>query len=394
MKKKSTSQSAFFNLRVLIGAFLCLGAVAVALFGAGVFAQTRQSNRSATAQDAPGTQSPDVVQLVGPVVLNMDIRNLPYIPPNQEIEERRLTRYPRPDTQPSPDYGKFAQSQSLLKNIFQPTPAMPAPLLTFDGINSAQSGCGCFPPDTNGDVGPNHYVESTNSSFKVFDKNGNTLAGPTTFNSFFAPLGNSTPCGANQNFGDPFVMYDQVADRWIVSDFAFPGIPSNGPFYQCIGVSQSPDPVAGPWALYAVQHDSGNPAWVGDYPKFALWNNPQPGGAYFLTVNLFHGSTLAFEGVGVFAFDRASMLAGGPTNAIHFDIPSRLGRFLLSSGGNFRAGNPPPVEGMSFCLSMPGHRRRGFDPGARLEVSCRFSESSQFNFGHRRQSQPECPDHS
>src|SRR5215472_8499931 len=30
MKKKSTSQSAFFNLRVLIGTFLCLGAVAVA----------------------------------------------------------------------------------------------------------------------------------------------------------------------------------------------------------------------------------------------------------------------------------------------------------------------------------------------------------------------------
>src|SRR5215831_6870744 len=114
MKKKSTSQSAFFNLRVLIGAFLCLGAVAVALFGAGVFAQTRQNNRSAGAagaQDAPGTQTPDVVQLVGPVVLNTDLRKLPYIAPNQEVEERRLTRYPRPDTQPPADYGtsKFTQ---------------------------------------------------------------------------------------------------------------------------------------------------------------------------------------------------------------------------------------------------------------------------------------------
>ena len=81
MKKKSTSQSAFFNLRVLIGAFLCLGAVAVALFGAGVFAQTRQSNRSAGAQDAPGTQTPDVMQMVGPVRLNQDLRTLPYVPP-------------------------------------------------------------------------------------------------------------------------------------------------------------------------------------------------------------------------------------------------------------------------------------------------------------------------
>ena len=65
---------------------------------------------------------------------------------------------------------------------------MPPPLLTFDGINSAQSLCGCFPPDTNGDVGPNHYVETTNVSIKIFDKNGNTLSGPTSFNSFFAPL--------------------------------------------------------------------------------------------------------------------------------------------------------------------------------------------------------------
>src|SRR5436190_22237175 len=30
MKRKATSQSAFFNLRILIGAFFCLGAVAVA----------------------------------------------------------------------------------------------------------------------------------------------------------------------------------------------------------------------------------------------------------------------------------------------------------------------------------------------------------------------------
>ena len=73
---------------------------------------------------------------------------------------------------------RFAQFQSLLKNIFQPTPTMPPPLLTFDGINSAQSLCGCFPPDTNGDVGPNHYVEAINVAFKVFDKNGNTLVGP------------------------------------------------------------------------------------------------------------------------------------------------------------------------------------------------------------------------
>src|SRR6266436_9137120 len=94
MKRKSNSKSAFFNLRVLIAAVFCLVGVFVALFGSGVFAQTRQSNRSAAAQDAPGTQKPDVVQMVGPVMLNTNLRDLPYVAPKQEFEERILTRYP------------------------------------------------------------------------------------------------------------------------------------------------------------------------------------------------------------------------------------------------------------------------------------------------------------
>jgi len=122
---------------------------------------------------------------------------------------------------------------------------MPGPLLTFEGGAAAQF-CACAPPDSDGDVGPNHYVEAINVAFNVYDKNGNSLAGPTTYNSFFAPL-TGTPC-ANANDGDPYVFYDHLADRWVISDFAFPSFPGTS-FYQCIGVSQSPDPVAGPWVL-------------------------------------------------------------------------------------------------------------------------------------------------
>ena len=97
---------------------------------------------------------------------------------------------------------------------------MPGPLLTFEGGAAAQF-CACAPPDSDGDVGPNHYVEAINSAFAVFDKTGTMLAGPITYNTLFAPL-TGTPC-RNQNDGDPFVMYDQIADRWVISDFAFPG---------------------------------------------------------------------------------------------------------------------------------------------------------------------------
>ena len=85
----------------------------------------------------------------------------------------------------------------------------------------------------------------------------------------------------------------------MISDFAFASFPGTN-FYECIGVSQSPDPVAGGWALYALPVDPSN---LDDYPKMALWNNPQPGGAYHLTVNLFLNPT-TFTGVKAFALDR------------------------------------------------------------------------------------------
>src|SRR4029450_4473690 len=223
MKKKSTSQSAFFNLRILTASAFCLLAIAVALF-----AQTRsarpaqQSNRSTTRQDAPGTQRPDVVQMVGPVMMTTNLRDLPYIPNPTETEEQPLTRYPRGKGAPPPEAPSLPFLQKLLRNMFRPTPTMPPPLLTFDGSSEAHGQCNCVPPDSDGDVGPNHYVEAVNVAFRVFDKSGTPLAAPTTYNSFFT--GTGTPCD-NNNQGDPIAFYDHQADRWVISDFAFPAFP-------------------------------------------------------------------------------------------------------------------------------------------------------------------------
>src|SRR6266436_1400259 len=94
MKRKSTSHSAFFNLRVLIASVICLLGIAVALFAQGNRTKTvQQNNRPNRTQDAPGTQKPDVVQMVGPVIMNRDLRSIPYVPTRKEHEERRLTRY-------------------------------------------------------------------------------------------------------------------------------------------------------------------------------------------------------------------------------------------------------------------------------------------------------------
>jgi hypothetical protein len=226
---------------------------------------------------------------------------------------------------------------------------MPGPLLTFEGQGNT---CSCQPSDSEGDVGPNHYVEAINESIRIFDKNGNTLSGPTSYNSFFSGL-TGTPC-TNANDGDPYVLYDQAADRWLISDFAFPSFPGSS-FWQCIGVSQTPNPVSGGWNLYAIQIDPANPTYIGDYPKFALWNS---GGspaqnAYFFTVNTFSSPT-TFTGVRVFALDRASMLAGGPTNAISFGLTAAdVGlsySFVAATAKPF--GDPPPAGRNEMVLAI------------------------------------------
>jgi hypothetical protein len=350
MKTKSTSKSAFFNLRVLIASVFCVTGVIIALGGARLY--SAQSKAQPTTSSAAG---PKVVRMVGPVVMNTDLRNLPYVAPHAEIERPRLTRYPFPlSGRPGKSAASsFPQVQSLLKQILPPTPNMPPPLLTFDGTDRVGSGCNCRPPDTNGDVGPNHYVQTVNVGFRVFDKSGNPLAPFVTYDAFFAPLGTGNPCGNNENGGDPVVFYDQVADRWVVTDLGFAAFPGPGPFYECIGVSQTPDPVAGPWNLYALLVDPTN---LDDYPKFALWNNPQPGGAYFFTVNLFQGEAPnAFEGVSVFALDRGSMLSGGTANAISFVIPPGdpgLGDSYSLVAATFRTGTPPPAGRDEMLLDV------------------------------------------
>jgi len=350
LKKKSTSQSAFFNLRVLIASLFCLAGIFV-LLGVGVYSDSAKAQGTTPSQ--PSSGRPTVVRMVGPVRLDQDLRSLPYIPQSPEIEERRLMRHPRPETGGPPPISGFARFQSLLEAVLEPVPAMPGPVLTFDGMNAAQSACSCLPPDSDGDVGPNHYVNVVNSSIKIFDKSGNPLNGAngTTFNSFFSQLV-GTPC-QNQNSGDPFVLYDHMANRWVVSDFAFATFPGNS-FYECIGVSQSPDPVAGPWTLYALQIDPANPTRLGDYPKFAMWNsggNPAQN-AYFFTVNLFTDTT-TFDGVRAFALDRASMLAGGPANAIAITIPpAGLGDSYSLVPASFRTGDPPPAGRDEFLLAI------------------------------------------
>ena len=116
--------------------------------------------------------------------------------------------------------------------------SQPEPSVQFEGAsdddNAAVVGFRIVPPDTEGDVGPGHYVQYINNVAVIYDKAGNIVLGPFPGNAFWDGLGG--PCEI-QNDGDPLVRYDRQADRWVFSQFALPNFP-DGPFYQCFAVSR------------------------------------------------------------------------------------------------------------------------------------------------------------
>ena len=180
-----------------------------------------------------------------------------------------------------------AQSGNSFDGIGQGTVGVP-PAQTFQVIG--------IPPDPQGDVGPSHYVQMVNASLAVFSKQGTLLFGPVPTRSLFSGFGG--PCETNDD-GDGIVLYDPLADRWLVSQLAIAD-PTAGPFLECVAVSRTPDPT-GAYARYAFSY-----AMFNDYPKLAVWPD-----AYYATYNVYLNShTDSFQGVQLCALGRARMLAG------------------------------------------------------------------------------------
>jgi len=206
---------------------------------------------------------------------------------------------------------------------------MPSTSKNFEGINNID---GVLPPDTNGDVGPNNYVQWVNLHYQVFDRFGTSLLGPSPGNAVWAGFGGLCEF---TNQGDPVVRYDRLANRWVFTEFAFSlnrrGVPV-APYDQCFAVSTSGDPT-GTYFRYAFQISN---VYFADYPKLAVWPD-----AYYMTVNYFSGNT--FVGGGALAFDRARMLNGqaamgigfGPLGAAYGgSLPSDLDGSILPPSGS------------------------------------------------------------
>jgi hypothetical protein len=247
-----------------------------------------------------------------------------------------------------------AQQPVSLNAIFQG--------IDFEGLGNID---GVLPPDANLAAGPNHIVQMVNMHFEIWDKAGNLLLGPTPTTQLWSALGG--PC-KNENDGDGLAIYDQLADRWLMTQFAMPNCQSsscNGPFYQCIAVSQTNDP-RGAWYGYAFDITAHG---MNDYPKFSVWPD-----AYYMSDNQFSSDSTSdsgsgYLGVGAYAFDRNSMLQGKPATYVYFDLnnydPNLFS--MLPSGFDGPPSTLPPPGTPNYFVGL-GYSQTTGNPISRLEI--------------------------
>ncbi len=219
----------------------------------------------------------------------------------------------------------------------RPTPTIAGPLANFEGLSNQDNfnlfGFRVSPPDPVGDVGPNHYVEMINLAYAVYDKTGAVLAGPTAIGDLWAGFAIDD---CTDPSGDPIVLYDQLKDRWLLSQFS-----TRGPqYYDCVAISQTGDPT-GAYYRYAfiTQADPELPGgtFFPDYPKYGVWTD-----SYIMTTRDF--GDVSGYGISVYALEKKKMIAGDPNaRAVQFFLDSNFVDLNLIGDGLL----PPDIDGKS-----------------------------------------------
>jgi uncharacterized repeat protein (TIGR01451 family) len=211
--------------------------------------------------------------------------------------------------EPQPDWPAGEGPVAPAIQTTTPLPFTPVAGVSFEGPGTGLAGFSLTgaPPDMTLAVGPNHIAAWVNSQYAIFNKTGTLLLGPVNGNSLWTGVGNVCE---TTNRGDPILQYDRMANRWILSQFAFDvsgGAPV-APYYQCFAVSTSGDPT-GSYVRYTVQFSSTSPSGLNDYGKLGVW----PDG-YYTSYVMFGGSPAGSNtGAALCVSDRVKMLASDPT---------------------------------------------------------------------------------
>ncbi len=179
-----------------------------------------------------------------------------------------------------------------------------------------------YPPDANGDIGKDYYFQTINLTYEIFDKSGNSVVGPFPLNTMFGNVS-----GADCNSGDPIVLYDEQAERWLVAEFSVCD-PTN--YRMLFAISQTSDPT-GRWHQYSFPMN-GFP----DYEKIGVWRD-----GYYMATNTLTGDD-------IYVLERDKMLLGQSAQCISFDNPNR------PNGNGFMIAPPVDNDGTFAPANSPG----------------------------------------
>jgi hypothetical protein len=216
--------------------------------------------------------------------------------------------------------------------------AMPSPILNFNGIPFPGVACNCAPPDTNGEVGLTQYVQIVNEGYQVFNKStGASVLGPVGITTIWSGFG-----GVCQNAGDgdPVVLYDQLADRWVVTQFAGSSVPTD----ECIAVSTTSD-ATGSYFRYGFHLGTS----FFDYPHLGVW----PDG-YYMAMDVYNTAGTTRLGPQPFVFNRAAMLTGATATFITTGITNGASEDLYMPA-DLDGHTLPPAGAPNSFVEWPGN---------------------------------------
>ena len=247
-------------------------------------------------------------------------------PANPRLPDWRLVRSDIPD----PVVQSAIPSADSLSASRFPL-AAPTTGFNFQGVGIN----GGTPSDCNGSVGNNQFVETVNVQYQVWSLDYSTKIAtpvfptPRNINTLWGGFGGACE---SQNSGDPIVLFDKTARRWLISQFT-----SSGTFYQCVALSTTAD-ATGTYARYAFAVPAGR---FGDYPHFGAWTD-----AYYMMAHGFGGTSFA----ALFAaMDRQKMLVGNPAATWQVIADSTEGGHMPADLDGFAL---PPTKAPGVFVSL------------------------------------------
>ncbi len=173
------------------------------------------------------------------------------------------------------------------------------------------------PPDCNGAVGPNHFVEFINGLFSVYNKATGGRVLIMTDLDFWSQAGVNLPSG--WDVSDPRLIYDPSVQRWIAAQIDF-GFDASNHFL--LAISASADPT-GPWkGLFIPVDPSG--ATSADFTTLGL-----DAQAVYLAADMFDANGNGLNSSTLVSIPKTNLLAATPSATNR----TRFGSLSFSSRG-------------------------------------------------------------